>query len=435
LSGLAAAIAARASAAGARGRTPVGGRLAFAVPWSLATIDPHELADPGAALLAPALFDTLVVPDEKLGFRPALAEALPAHEQGVTVVRLRSGLRTASGKALDGRDVVASLKRARGLGAGALLYPLGEPAVLPKEPLAVQLQANVAAVTRALSSPLAAIVPRSFDPRRPDGTGSFAATRTGAEIVLARNANAAMGGAFLDEVRVKEAADLQESLRDFEAGRHDLGWLGLGLFGSRAEAVRFDVGAPAVVVLAASRDMPSIGAAGALQRLVDLLPRSRLGHLGLGTLPPGSDAVAWEEAPIDLHVDSGSPQLGEIAKAVADILSRPGHEVRVRRAPGAEVLARRRRGESILSCHVVRPALPGAAGLAIALATFDDPSRAREIAGKPPRGTSGREIGRELRVAFLGEVRVSGGIVPDVALGRSPLGGWDLGATFKKRRG
>jgi peptide/nickel transport system substrate-binding protein len=418
----------------ALGRTHVGGKIAFAVPWSVASIDPHDLGSAGGALFASALFDTLVVPDPKLGFRAALAEALPAHEPVVgTVVRLRPGLRTAAGKSLDGRDVVGSIQRARASGGAAALHALSEVSVHPKEPLTVLLKVNPSVATRALASPLASIVPRGFDPVRPDGTGAFAASRSGAALLLSRNVRSAMGAAFLDEVAIHQAADLQESLRDFEAGRHDLGWLGLGLFGSRAGAQTFDLGSAGMLVVAATREAGSIAKPGALQRLVDLLPRARLAHLGLGALPDGSDGVAWDEAPIDVYADGSSAHLVEIAKALADILSRPGHEVRVRRAPPGEIAAKRRRGEPMLSCHVVRPIAPGASGIATALATFDDPSRAAEIANKPPKGATAREIARELRIGVLGELRVTGGFLPGIRLARSSAGGWDLGASSRKK--
>ncbi|NUO54343.1 MAG: hypothetical protein HOV80_36320, partial [Polyangiaceae bacterium] len=418
-------------------RTPLGGKIAFAVPWSLSSVDPHDVASPGAALFGAALFDTLVVPDAKLGFRPALAEALPAQEPQVgTVVRLRPGLRTASGKALDGRDVVASIQRSRAMGGAAVLAQLGDVSVHPKEPLTVLLKVNPSIATKALSSPLAALVPRGFDPTKPDGTGSFAAARSGGALVLRRNDRSAMGPAFLDEVSVQQAADLQESLRDFEAGRHDLGWLGLGLFGTRTGAQRFELGSAGMLVVAATREAGSISKPGALQRLVDLLPRARLAHLGLGALPDGSDSVAWDEAPIDVYADSSSAHLVEIAKALADILSRPGHEVRAKRASQSEILSRRKRGEAMLSCHVVRPTFAGQVGMATALATFDDPSRGSEIAAKPPKGGTPREIARELRLGVLGDLRLSGGIMPGIQLARAPAnGGWDLSAPFRKKAG
>mgnify|MGYP001239183233 CR=1 FL=1 len=419
------------ASARALGRTPGGGRLAFAVPWSLASIDPHDLTSPGAALFGAALFDTLVVPDARLGFRPALAEALPAVEANLgTVVRLRPGLRTGAGKPLAGRDVVASIKRARALGGAAVLAPLGEVSVLPREPLAILVKASPTIVTRALASPLAALVARDFDPARPDGTGAFAASRTGSSLVLTRNANASMGPAFLDQITIQEAPDLQQSLRDFEAGRHALGWLGLGLFGSRAGAQRFELGSAGMLVVAASGDAGSITKPGALQRLLDLLPRARLAHLGLGALPEGSDAVSWDEAPIDVWADSRSAHLVEIAKALSDILSKPGHEVRVRRGTAGEIAARRRRGEPMLSCHVVRTTGPGATGVAAPPRTFEAPSPGKDLAQRAPRGTSAREIARELRVGVLGELRLTGGVVPGVKLTRGATG-WDLGATFR----
>ncbi len=415
------------------GRTPLGGRLSFAVPWSLGSVDPHDLTDAGGALFGGALFDTLFVPDPKLGLRPALAESMPTQEPYGTAVRLRPGLRSAAGKGLDARDVIASIQRARALGGAAALHALGEVSGHPKEPLTVVMRGAALSSARALSSPVAAITPRGFDPARPDGTGPFAATRSSGTLTLRRNAHASTGASFLDEIVVEQAADLKQSLRDFEAGRHDLGWLGSGLFGSRSGSVKFDLGAVGLLVVAATRESGTIAKAGALQRLLDLLPKARLGHLNLGALPEGSDSVAWDDTPIDVYADAASAHLVEVAKALSDVLSRPGHEVRVRRASASEILAKRRRGEPMLSCHALRPVAPGVAGEAISLATLDDPSRAPDVAAKPPAGASAREVARSLRVGVLGELRLSGAIMPTWHLARARGSGWDLGASSRRR--
>jgi peptide/nickel transport system substrate-binding protein len=84
----------------------------------------------------------------------------------------------------------------------------------------------------------------------------------------------------------------------------------------------------------------------------------------------------------------------------------------------------------------VRPIGPGALNTLLALATADDVVRARELARHPPRlaaTSSPRTLTSMLRVGVLGEVRVTGGAVPDLALAKAPGGdGWDLGSTFRK---
>ena len=435
---LALAGAARALDARALGRTRLGGKLSLSVPWDLSSLDPHDAFDPAAALFAPALFDTLFVSDPRMGFRASLAESLPTKDAGATTIKLRRGVRTSRGTVLDAGDVVASLKRARARGASPLLDPLGDAVRVASDPFALQFpKASVAAVTRALASPLTAIVARAFDPRAPDGTGPFRATATASGLELARNPTSASGAAFLDGVSVSVAKDLRESLRDFEAGRDDIGWLGSGVFGSRPGAVRFDLGAAALVVLAVQAGAGPAGRPGGLQALVNAVPRGKLAHLGLGALPPGKEDAAWSGGDTELWVDASAPHLVELAEALSDALSRPDHTISVRTGRRDEILAKRRRGDAPLSLHVVRPLGAGTFGAMLALALLDDPARARELARSGPKIADGRglrDVTSELRVAVVGELRVAGAIVPGIALSAAPGGGWDLGATHLDRQ-
>src|SRR5262245_11289581 len=64
----------------ARGRTPVGGRITFRLPWPVASIDPHRIDDPAAAIFGEALFDTLYVQTADGQIVPSLAETDPEPE-------------------------------------------------------------------------------------------------------------------------------------------------------------------------------------------------------------------------------------------------------------------------------------------------------------------------------------------------------------------
>lgn len=431
---LAAGLAPRSATA--LSRTPTGGALRFSIPWSLASLDPHDAFDPVAAIFGPAVFDTLFVPDPRVGVRASLADGLPTKEAGVTTLKLRHGVRTSRGAILDAGDVLASLKRAKARGAAPLLEPLGDMQRVSADPYALTFpKATLSAVIRATTSPLTAIVSRAFDPKSPDGTGAFAPSLRGGHLELSRNVLSASGAAFLDRIVVSPAADLRESLRDFEAERDDIGWLGSGVFGSRKGAVKFDLGAVAFVALAGPRD-GARGKPGALQRLVDGVPRGKLAHLGLGALPPGSDGTAWDGGDVDLWVESGAPHLFAVAEALRDALSRTDNAITLKRASREEVLARRRRGDAGLSLHVVRPILPGSFGAMLGLAELEEPTRAKELAklgGKIAEGRSARDVASELRVAVVGEIRVAGGVVPGFHLAPLTGGGWDLGATHVEK--
>lgn len=422
--------------ASALGRTPLGGRVTFHVPWPTGALDPHDLRDPMAALFGAAIADPIYALDATGAPYPALAAGLPVREAGETVVHLREGLKTARLAALDARDLVSSIERARGHGAAAILADVPRPKAKKGDALAVTFGGvEPLHLAKVLCSPLLALLPRRFTPTAPDGTGAFRADVSASGLVLTRNLNAARGASFLDAIEVAPAEDLKTSLRAFEAERDDLGWLGMGLHDGRRGAVRFDLGRAAWVVLTTGPDAGPFGAPGAAQRLVDAIPPERLAHLGLGPLPAAKGDPAWGGAPAELLVDETSPHLVEVARAVAPVLSRAGHEVTATPVARAEVARRRARGRN-LAIELVRPIGPGALNTLLALATAEDPVRGRDLARSPPRthaGATPRSLTSLLRVGVIGDVRISGGVIPDLALVKSPSGeGWDLGATFKK---
>lgn len=432
-------VAALPASALAMGRTPLGGRISMHVPWPTGSLDPHDLHDPAAALFASAIADPVYGLDAQGNPYPTLAAALPTREGDATVVRLREGMRTARLARLDARDLVSSVERARARGAAAVLADIPRPERHRTDPLAAVFpRADPARVARALASPLLALLPRGFDPAAPDGTGAFKAELGPQRITLVRNPVAARGPAFLDEVEIVRADTLTTSLRAFESARDDLGWLGVGLHTNRRGAVRFDLGVAAWIVLITGADAGPFGQPGVAQRLVDALPPERLAHLGLGALPRAHGDPGWGGPPAELLVDESAAHLVEVAEAIAPILSRPGHEVRNTPVPRAELARRRARGTATLAIELVRPLGPGLHDTLLALATADSRARALDLARHPPRlspTASPRSLTATLRLGVIAEVRVAGGVMPDIALARAPGGeGWDLGATFRRPR-
>lgn len=421
----------RAGAASAQGRTRYGGAISFSIPWSLGAIDPHDLGDPVAALFATAVFDGLYALDAKGNVIPALAETMPTLENGAPKIKLRSGLRTGKGVGLDARDVIASIARAAKMGAAALLAPFPTPTVQPSDPLSITFaKGDRTLLARALASPLTAIVPRTFDLRSPDGTGAFVATTSASSLSLARNLYAAMGAPFLESIAVASAPDLTTSLRDFEAEKDDVGWLGSGLYGARKGAVSFDLGRAAWIVLSTGSALGSSADPGAAQRLVDALPRERLAALGLGVLPAGSASTTWDGPPCDLLYDSSSAHLGEIASTLASVLSTSGHEVTARGTTRADV-DHRRRTEPVLALSIVRPLGPTGLDALLSLATHDDASTVATFAKSAPKTAAlpARSLTGSLRTAVLGEVHVTGGTLPTLLWASEFGGGWSLRRT------
>lgn len=421
----------------ALGRTPLGGRLSMTLPWPVSSLDPADPFDSTAALFAHAIADPVFAVDAAGEPYPALAVDYPSLSGGKTVVKLRAGLMSARGQALSARDLIFSLERARQLGGAPWLGELPLPTVDRNDPLAIVFPtAAREQVARALATPTTALVPRSFSPERPDGTGAMRAEPSADRLLLVRNLNAARGASFLDEVVVERASDLSASLRAFETRAADVGWLGAGLHAPRPKAAPFDLGAMGWVVLQTGTEAGSWGAPGVAQQLADALPPERFQHLGLGTLPTPTGNAQWGGPPGSLFYEEGSAQLAEIARTVASILSRPNHELVAEPLSNRELRKRRSSRAFLAMLHVVRPL--GRSGLTTltALTAAVDSRAALDTVRRPPRLTSPnpRSLTRALPLGVLGELRVLGAHAPEIRLARAVGDGWDLAATYRKPR-
>lgn len=426
--------------ASARGRVTQGGRASLRVPWPLASLDPHDGASFAAALFADAVFDTLYARDARGAFAPSLAEAEPEIVGDEVRVTIRAGLRSARGRAVGARECAASIARARAGHARGWLSGVPAPRVsgdalrfvfAPGAPLL----RDPAALVRVLASPLVAVVPPGFSPESPDGTGPFRATLRADGLTLTRNPGAARGPAFLDELVVRKAADLKDSLRAFESGADELGWLGLGLYESRAGARPFDLGPIAYAALFVGRDAGAWDAPGLPQRICDSIAPSRLAPFALGPAWPVEPSDGWGGPSGPLLVRDDSPYLLELATTVAGVLSRPGHELTVRGVSAEELTQRRASRLFTLALDLVRPAGHDPFGALVGLTQAVDPGRTAALVAHPPRlaDVPARTLTRTLRCGVLGEIRAQGGRVPDLSLAGGTLG-IDWGESSRARR-
>jgi peptide/nickel transport system substrate-binding protein len=296
------------------------------------------------------------------------------------------------------------------------------------------------ALALSLASPLVAVVPPRFSPERPDGTGPLRAdalTLTG--LVLARNTLAAQGPSLLDAIDARHAPDLVTSLRSFESGADDIGWLGSFLHEPRQGAKSFDAGAVAWAVLRTGRDAGALDTPGTAQALADAVPHAALASLVVG--PPWARGAAsgpapWTAAPCDLLVRDDAPWLVELARSLAVALSSPSHEVTARPIAAGDLAGRRSTRGYALMLDVARPAGPGSLGALLGLATADDAEAAASLARHPPRAELAPRVdARTMRLGVVGEIRLQGGRGPDVVLPASTWGrGVDWGSASRLRR-
>jgi len=418
----------------ARARTPYGGRIALHAPWPLGALDPHRIDDAAAALFGEAVFETLYARDEAGAFVPALAEGEPEPDAATVRVKLREGVRFASGAAFDARAAAASIARARSRDAAAWLADVPAPRI--DKGVLVFAMRDARRLVRALASPLVAMVPARFNPEHPDGTGPMRAEMQSGAIVFVRSGLAASGPAFLDAVEARHATDLVTSLRAFESGADDVGWLGSFLHEPRPGARSFDAGAVAWAVLRTGLQAgPLLDVPGTAQSLADGVPHAALAALVVG--PPWDQApAAWTGPPADLLVRDDAPWLVELARALAVALSSPGHEVRSVAITAPEIAQRRVSRAFVLMLDVARPAGPGPLGPLLGLATADDAGAAAALARHPPRAELPlRTATRTMKLGVVAEIRLQGGRASDVVLPPSPWGrGVDWGNAFRARR-
>jgi peptide/nickel transport system substrate-binding protein len=418
----------------ARARTPYGGRIALHVPWPVTSLDPHRIDDMTATLFGDALFDTLYARGQDGEIGPSLAEGDPEPTQGALRVPLRGDVRFASGAPFDGRAAGAAITRARSRDAAAWLADIPPPRVERNALLFAMRDSR--RLVRALASPLVAMVPPHFTAEHPDGTGPLRAELVSGGLMLLRNPLAATGPAYLDAIEARHAPDLVTSLRAFESGADDVGWLGSFLHEPRLGAKSFDAGAVGWALLRTGRDAGALDTPGTAQALADGVAHAALASLVLG--PPWEQGPAqWTGGPGELLVRDDSPWLIEVARAMAAAMSSPSHELAARPLPALEIAQRRAARVFGLMLDVARPAGPGPLGMLIGLATADNATSAAALMRHPPRGdVAPRTATRTMRIGVVGEVRLQGGRAADVVLPPSPWGrGLDWGSAFRARHG
>ena len=413
-----------AASASALGRTPLAGTLRLRLPLYFGGLDPHSLDDPLSALFAGAIADPLFALDANGKPYPALAGALPERTSAGSRITLRAELVSARGKPISAADAIFSLRRAQSAGGAAVLGAFRPATADGKDRLSfIVPEATPEGLARALASPLTAIVPRSFSPLLPDGTGAFKATLGSGSLSLMRNESAARGAAFLDRIELGRAADLADALRAFEAGQVDVGWLGNGLYRAKSGAIPLEGPIFGWVVLRTGLDAKGWGAPGIAQQLAAGVPGAALARFGVRPLADAGQSVRWGGGPTALLVSEDAPHAVELAQALEPLLSSSGNELRTTPVPRATWLEARRSRRFGLLLDFVRAANSDSTQSAQALLAAVDPALAR----RPPRNLSSLlDATRTLSLGIVGELRVSGSRSPEF----EALDAWQLGSVW-----
>lgn len=314
-----------ASSARALGRIPYGGEVQSSLPWDLSAVDPHDLNDPLAAFLAPLLFEPLFATDAHGVVYPTLASAQPSQEGDVTRVSLRP-LHWANGKVVTAKQVAWSLERSRQRGAKALLAGAGQFQASSDTVVSVT-GISPEQLSRALASPLTALLSQQATAKDTLGLGPFRGQLTGERAVLTRNPYATRGQPFLERISLRRAPSLGDALRDFEAHENNLGWFGRGLHEPRPDSRLVDSGHAGWVVLHAGQQSGRWARPGAVASLVSTIPQPSLERFGL--LPSASlrPSEPYSGGPCTLLVRRDAPYLVELATTLAAILG--GHSALV----------------------------------------------------------------------------------------------------------
>ena len=431
------ALAPRGALARAVGR-PIGGSLSLHLPWPTATIDPHRIDDATAAILGDALFEPLYALGRGGRDRPRARRVRPGADPRRPPRRAPHG-RPHGARSPHRRARRRSPRsRARARSARAAGSPSSPRPASTGEARSSSRPTTPRSSSAPSPRPLVAIVPASFSPDRPDGTGPFRADRRGDALVLARSPRAADGPAFLDEVVVHASPDLAAPLRAFEAGEDAIGWLGSGLHEPRPGAKPFDFGAVAWAILRTGHEAGTWDAPGIAQRIADGIAYSRVAYLVLGrAVAVAAASKGGAGRPCDLLVRDDAPWLVELAKAVAATIARPAHEVTARPVPRRGVRPARGRPRVLAPPRRRPPARPDAARSVRRPRDRRRPGRPPPTSPRTRRASidgAARTLTRTMRIGVVGEVRVQGAHMPDVDARRLAFGGASTSATRRASR-
>jgi len=148
--------------------------LRVAYPYEIVTMDPHAHADVVTQSVQSAVYEGLVHCEHGLPVHPWLADRWTTPDETTWQIHIRDGVFFHDGSPLTPADVVASIARARSSkNVGHQLDEIDRVRVLTGAEGMIEITTNRPAPLLLTRLSSVAIVPRSFDPFIPVGTGPY----------------------------------------------------------------------------------------------------------------------------------------------------------------------------------------------------------------------------------------------------------------------
>lgn len=221
------------SPSGSGGGTPKRGgtlRVGSSGGASSDTLDPQAWATLPDQLRANQLYDPLVWQRNDSAPELVMAEEIEPNADGTEwTITIPKGIKTHQGKPFTAEDVLFSLQRMvdNKFPGASVIGPVDIKGSKAINPTTVKLAFSqpFGYLVEALSFPFCFMVPRGFDPKKPDGTGPFKlkSFTPGQESTCVRNENYWQDGLpYLDEVVVLDIQDESSQVNGLQSGQVDV---------------------------------------------------------------------------------------------------------------------------------------------------------------------------------------------------------------------
>ncbi len=194
------------------------------------TLDPQDWSNNCDQCRINQLYDTLVYVNNQGLPEMELAESITPNADGTEwTIKIHSGIVTHQGKAFTADDILYSLRRivTNSFPAAPLLGPVdfNSSKVVNPTTLLLSYSKPFGALVTMLQFPFFYMVPRGFNPKKPDGTGPFMyqSFAPGVQSTFVRNPHYWQSGLpYLDKIITTDVASETTQVDALESGQFDV---------------------------------------------------------------------------------------------------------------------------------------------------------------------------------------------------------------------